>query len=374
MPFKFNPFSGNFDEVKDISGKTDKVNPSVDNAVVKSDGTTGAQQNSGVIIDDSNNITGVNDLTVGGDLTVNGTTTTINTANLDVTDANITVNNNGNDASSEGAGLTVERTSTNGSIVYEDSLTSKFKLGALGSEVEITDVSSSQTLTNKTIDADSNSISNIDNNEIKAGANIDLSKLEALTVSRALVSDVSGVVSASNITSVELDYLDGVTSNLQTQLNAKEPTITVLPVAKGGTNSSTALTNDLVMISSAGSIVESTISTTELGYLDNVTSDIQAQLNDKIEYDVQTNSGAFGAVAGQTFLVNTSASAATVNLPAAVLNAFVILKDASGNAKINNITVNGQVGENIDGTASIVMDSNYESKTFVSDGSNWFII
>lgn len=91
------------------------------------------------------------DLTVSGDLTVNGDTTTVNTATLDVEDANITINNGGSDATSEGAGITVERTGTDGSLVYEDALTSKFKIGADGSEVEVADVSSTQTFTNKTL-------------------------------------------------------------------------------------------------------------------------------------------------------------------------------------------------------------------------------
>lgn len=42
-----------------------------------------------------------------------------------------------------------------------------------------------------------------------------------LTASRALVSDASGKVAVSAVTSTELGYLDGVTSNIQTQLNSK---------------------------------------------------------------------------------------------------------------------------------------------------------
>ena len=42
-----------------------------------------------------------------------------------------------------------------------------------------------------------------------------------LTVSRALVSDTSGKVAVSPVTSTELGYLDGVTSNVQTQLDSK---------------------------------------------------------------------------------------------------------------------------------------------------------
>ncbi len=42
-----------------------------------------------------------------------------------------------------------------------------------------------------------------------------------LSTSRLLVSDGSGDVSASAVTSTEAGYLDGVTSNIQTQITAK---------------------------------------------------------------------------------------------------------------------------------------------------------
>ena len=42
-----------------------------------------------------------------------------------------------------------------------------------------------------------------------------------LTANRALISNSSGKVAASSVTSTELGYLDGVTSNIQTQLNNK---------------------------------------------------------------------------------------------------------------------------------------------------------
>lgn len=43
-----------------------------------------------------------------------------------------------------------------------------------------------------------------------------------LTASRALVSNSSGKVAVSTVTSTELGYLDGVTSNVQTQLDSKQ--------------------------------------------------------------------------------------------------------------------------------------------------------
>lgn len=65
------------------------------------------------------------------------------------------------------------------------------------------------------------------NDDVNASAAIALSKLAATTASRALVSDGSGFVSASAVTSTELGYVSGVTSAIQTQLNAKVATATL---------------------------------------------------------------------------------------------------------------------------------------------------
>ena len=58
--------------------------------------------------------------------------------------------------------------------------------------------------------------------DINASAAISLSKLENLTTARALVSDGSGDVSVSAVTSTEIGYLDGVSSAIQTQIDAKQ--------------------------------------------------------------------------------------------------------------------------------------------------------
>lgn len=77
------------------------------------------------------------------------------------------------------------------------------------------------TLTNKSIDSDNNTITNLVNADIKASAAVAFSKMENLTASRALVSDGNGDVSVSAVTSTEVGYLDGVTSAIQTQINTK---------------------------------------------------------------------------------------------------------------------------------------------------------
>jgi len=58
---------------------------------------------------------------------------------------------------------------------------------------------------------------------------------------------------------------------------------TFFPISKGGTNSGTALTNDKVIHSSGGAIVESTVTSTELGYLSGVTSAIQTQIDGTVK-------------------------------------------------------------------------------------------
>lgn len=132
-------------------------------------------------------------LVVSGDLDVNGTTTTINTANLDITDKNININNSGNDATSEGAGINVERTGTDGSIVYEDALASKWKAGAVGSEIELANVSSTQTFTNKTLTSPDINNADIDGGTASNSQRIVLPKdtttnLDGLTDTQALIA------------------------------------------------------------------------------------------------------------------------------------------------------------------------------------------
>ena len=57
------------------------------------------------------------------------------------------------------------------------------------------------------------------NADVNSSAAIEFSKMENLTASRALYSNSSGDVTVSDVTSTELGYLDGVASNVQTQID-----------------------------------------------------------------------------------------------------------------------------------------------------------
>lgn len=74
----------------------------------------------------------------------------------------------------------------------------------------------------------------------------------------------------------ELNYVDGVTSPIQTQLNAKQATIT-----GGATTIDTEdLTVSRALVSdSSGKVAVATTTSTEIGYVNGVTSAIQTQLN-----------------------------------------------------------------------------------------------
>ncbi len=66
-----------------------------------------------------------------------------------------------------------------------------------------------------------------------------------LTANRALVSNSSGKVEVSNVTSIELGYLDGVTGNIQTQLNKKLETIPIASSTTLGGVKPVAKTSDM---------------------------------------------------------------------------------------------------------------------------------
>lgn len=94
-------------------------------------------------------------------------------------------------------------------------------LGNVDNTSDATKNSAVATLTNKTIDAASNTISNIANSNIATNAAIALTKLATVTASKALASDVNGNIVASSVTDTELGYVSGVTSSIQTQLGNK---------------------------------------------------------------------------------------------------------------------------------------------------------
>ena len=94
-------------------------------------------------------------------------------------------------------------------------------------------------------------------------------------------------VVSSVVTSVELEYLGGVTSGIQAQLDGKAPlsggdTLAANNATLGNALTLNALTGSRVLVTNADkTVASSVVTTTELGYLGGVTSGIQAQLDGK---------------------------------------------------------------------------------------------
>lgn len=112
-------------------------------------------------------------------------------------------------------------------------------------------------------------------------------------------------------TGPEFNYVHGVTSNIQTQLNGKQATIT----GAASTITSSNLTSNRALISnSSGKVAVSSVSSTELGYLDGVTSSIQTQLNGKAASSHTHNyagSSSAGGAANSANKLNTDAGSST---------------------------------------------------------------
>lgn len=99
-----------------------------------------------------------------------------------------------------------------------------------------------------------------------------------LTASRAVISNASGKVAVSSVTDIELGYVSGVTSAIQTQIDSKQNTIT----GAASTIASVDLTASRALASNAsGKVVVSAVTSTELGYLSGTTSAVQTQIDSK---------------------------------------------------------------------------------------------
>ena len=183
------------------------------------------------------------------------------------------------------------------------------------------------------------------NADVSSSAAIAFSKMADLTASRALVSDGSGDVSVSDVTSTELGYLDGVSSAIQTQLDAKQATIT----GSATTIDTESLTANRAVISNGSQkIAVSDVTSTELGYLDGVSSAIQTQLDAKAATSYVND-----AVAGlRTRIICRAATTANVDLTADLQNGDTL--DGITLATGNRVLVKNQSTASQNGIYTVV--------------------
>jgi hypothetical protein len=90
---------------------------------------------------------------------------------------------------------------------------------------------------------------------------------------------------------------------------------------------------------------------------------------------VEVSSTPTTMISGKTYLVNTSSIAITLNLPAPAENMWMIIKDATGNAASNNITIHRPGAQTIDGVASDkVLSRGFGTWLINSNGTNYFVL
>jgi hypothetical protein len=163
---------------------------------------------------------------------------------------------------------------------------------------------------------------------------------ESLTANRAVISNGSQKIAVSDVTDTELGYLDGVTSSVQTQIDSKQATITggASTIASSNLTASRALQSN-----GSGKVEVSDVTTTELGYLDGVTSAIQTQIDGKQNSDAQLTDIAGLTPTDSNFIVGDGSNFVTESGATArtSLGLGSISTQASNNVSISGGSVTG---------------------------------
>jgi hypothetical protein len=163
---------------------------------------------------------------------------------------------------------------------------------------------------------------------------------ESLTANRAVISNGSQKIAVSDVTDTELGYLDGVTSSVQTQIDSKQATITggASTIASSDLTASRALQSN-----GSGKVEVSDVTTTELGYLDGVTSAIQTQIDGKQNSDAQLTDIAGLTPTDSNFIVGDGSNFVTESGATArtSLGLGSISTQASNNVSISGGSVTG---------------------------------
>lgn len=229
-------------------------------------------------------------------------------------------------------GNKVDKVSGKGLSTNDYTTTEKNKLSGIASGAEVNqNAFSNITVGSTTIAADSKT----DTLTLVAGSNITLTPDATNDKITIAATDTTYTLGSFGITAsaTELNYTDGVTSNIQTQLDGKQATI------NGGasTIASSNLTASRALVSnSSGKVAVSAVTSTELGYLDGVTSAIQTQLDGKSPtshgHDNATTSVAgFMSAADKSKLDGITASADSV----------AFSQSLTSGAEVGTITING---------------------------------
>lgn len=150
-----------------------------------------------------------------------------------------------------------------------------------------------------------------------------------LTASRAVISNASGKVAVSSVTDTELGYVSGVTSAIQTQIDGKQASLVSGTNIKTINSTSLLGSGNISVAPASGidatAIGSGSVSNTEFGYLDGVTSAIQTQIDTKTNKLITANrqTASYTLVAGDAdkLVEMNVASANNLTVPASTFSA-----------------------------------------------------
>jgi low affinity Fe/Cu permease len=289
------------------------------------------------------------DLVVTGNLTVNGDTTTVNSENKVIQDRFIMLANAVSGAPSADVGIFFNRGTSGNAALYYDESVKFFTLSETrdpDSNIAISPTGAANLAVGQ-FTATSVKYNGADLNtaitDNRSGAVSTVYK-DNLTASRAVVSDGSGKIAISAVTSTEVGYLDGVSSAIQTQIDSKQATITgaATTIDDADLTASRAIVSD-----GSGKVAVSAVTSTEVGYLDGVSSAIQTQINSKQA---------------------TITGAATTIDDADLTASRAVVSDGSGKVAVSDVT-STEIGY-LDGVSSAIQTQINTTNTNLSDNSS----
>ena len=232
---------------------------------------------------------GSGNVTVSGDLTVSGTTTTVNSTQINVT-----------------TGLTFEGATAN---AFETTLqvidpTADRSISLPDATGEVVLDGNTQTLSNKSISLNTNTVTGTLANFNTAVSDADFASLagtETLT-NKTLTQPKINEDVALTTSATELNYVDGVTSAIQTQLNNKQAIVADVSDTEIGYLN--GVTSAIQTQLDGKQATVANVSDVEIGYLDGVTSSIQTQLNGKAASTIVPVVGTTTLVSNTAFSIN----------------------------------------------------------------------
>jgi hypothetical protein len=145
----------------------------------------------------------------------------------------------------------------------------------------------------------------------------------------------------------------------------------------------TTVQRDAITTSASATLVISNTDTSELNYWNGtiwervVSNSTQLDEKSRVGFATSTNTGALGNASIYACTDTTSARTLTISSSTIALGSTseviaILIKDESGAAGTNNITIDTEGSETIDGVSSVVITANYGDVALYADGSNLF--